>query len=218
MLLSSLLFYRMFFRGIKFGCNKKPIAPVVEARQAETNKFLPEVNFYIVPLLISGGLFVLFISFLYFTFASFETMTWYEAITKMSWYYSVGILLVLILMVYYVVWQNWLAILWLKKHREEYFVHIGKDGVVRATHWFWIYIPWEIVDGAEFESGMEYTQGFDYQTSYKKLKINLKGHKIFTPYFIKGHGGGNILDDWAEYSDEDMKAIASLISMNERQG
>lgn len=214
MLLSSLLFYKLFFRKIKIGCNKKSIAPVVEAKQANENKFLPEVNFYIVPLLISGGLFVLLILFFYFTFASFETMTWYEVVTKMSWYYLLGILFVLVLLVYYFVWQNWLAIVWVKKNKEKYYIYIGKDGIVRSTYFFWVFIPWEIIDGAEFEKGLEYTQGFDQMSSFKHLKINIKGHKIFTPNFIKGHGGGSMFDDWVEYGDEDMRAIEKLINQH----
>jgi len=212
MLLSSLLFYKLFFKEIKFGCNKKTIAPVVEARESETNKFLPEANFYIVPLLISTFCLVLLVGFYFFMITGFETMMWYQAIIKMPWYYSVGILFVLILLLYYSIWQNWLAILWIRQHRDEYFVYIGKDGVIRTTRWFWVFIPWEIIDGAEFEHGQEFNPGFDYMTSFRNLKINLKGHTIFTPNFIKGHGGGNIFDDWVEYSDDDMKKIAELIN------
>lgn len=212
MLLSSLLVYKIFFREIKIGCNRKPIVPVVEARQAGINKFLPEVKFYVWPFLISTFCLVLLFGFYFSIISGFETMAWYEAITKMPWYYSLGIFFVFILLIYYSVWQNWLAIVWLKKNKEKYFVHISKDGVVRATHLFWVFIPWEIIEGAEFESGMEYTQGFDYQSSFKHLKLNIKGHKIFTPNFIKGHGGGSIFDDWLEYSDEDMKKVVQLIN------
>jgi hypothetical protein len=128
--------------------------------------------------------------------------------------YLVGLLSVLGVMGYYVVWLNGLAPAYLRRHAHAYYLHFGGTGVLQRHGRTYTFLPWSLVTGASLEIGR--VVAGDGTEPVRTLEVQLAGHRVLTAALVKGYGPGVFFQDWFEYSDADLREMERLILANAR--
>ena len=112
---------------------------------------------------------------------------------------------------YYSFFLHIIAPWWIRTHPKSYYIHFGKEGILRRDNNLFTFIPWKMIKGTNL-TRMGVMMGTDYEPEHY-LKL-ITTYKYIHPRLIKGYGMGIFFHDWIEYSLEDMDKMSKIIEKN----
>lgn len=144
------------------------------------------------------GLFFIMFSILVFQGLSFKGM-----FTAELWWSFPAVFFVFFILFYYSFFIYWIGPVYVKKNIDNYFIYIGKEGIIRKESGRVALVPWEIITGVSVVFGVR--GGGNY------LELEIKGHQVWTPKLVRGANESTLFADWVEYSAQDMRAMKDII-------